>query len=399
MVSKLWPPRAVGGAERYAEQLAQHLEAAGHEVGVVTFGVDSDRVVASVPTRGVDPERWWVASSFVRRRSHVVDLWNPDTRRVLRQAVDTFRPDVVHSHAVAGMSVAALLANAPRVHTVHDHWLLCWRGSPMRDGDVCASTCATCMPYLLSRRTIVGRRPPLFIAPVDHVRAAHVGKGWDPDRWRVVRHPVEPPPEPIAPARAPVHAPVTGPLRLGYLGQLSPDKGVDLLLDALADLGDGVRLVVAGEGPLDDVARRTPAVEHRGRVGGADKERFFADVDVLVVPSRVPEVSPLVLDEAAVRRVPVIGSRRGGIPECVAPVCRPLLFDPGVPGDLVRAVERYADDPAAYVVEPPTDRTWDQHVRAIVRVYEEARAEAVTTRATAPPTPPPTTPRTAGGGG
>ena len=46
MVSNLWPPEVVGGAEQYASALAAHLRAAGHEVEVLTLGVDGPDVVA-----------------------------------------------------------------------------------------------------------------------------------------------------------------------------------------------------------------------------------------------------------------------------------------------------------------------------------------------------------------
>jgi glycosyltransferase involved in cell wall biosynthesis len=373
MVSKLWPPRAVGGAERYAHRLAEELEAAGHEVGVVTYGVEGDRVVAAVPTHGVDPERWWTASTFARRRSHVVDLWNPEARRALRRAVDRFRPDVVHSHAVAGMSVAALLADAPRVHTVHDLWLTCWRGYPIRDGEVCTSTCAGCLPYLWSRRTLVQRRPPVFVTPADAVRHAHGDNGFDTASWRVIRHAVDVPAE----SRA-RRVPDRDALRIGFIGQVSREKGVDLLLDALPGLGAAARAIVAGDGALDDEVRAHPQVEHRGRVDGDDKERFFADVDVLVVPSRVPEVAPLVLDEASVRRVPIVGARRGGIPEYVPDACHPLLFDPDASGDLAAALRRFAADPAAFAVEPPSGRTWSDHLELLLDAYGDAIGRPVT---------------------
>ncbi|MFL6206831.1 MAG: glycosyltransferase [Acidimicrobiales bacterium] len=367
MVSKLWPPRAVGGAERYAHRLAAHLEAAGHEVGVVTYGVEGDGVVAAVPTHGVDPERWWTASAFVRRRSHVVDLWNPSARRVLGRAIEEFRPDVVHSHAVAGMSVAALLTDAPRVHTVHDLWLTCWRGYPIRDGEVCSSTCAVCLPYLWSRRSLVQRRPPVFVTPADAVRRAHADKGWDTTSWRVIRHALDLPAE-----QAPRRRPDPAALRVGFIGQVSREKGVDLLLDAVPVLPPSTRVVVAGDGVLDEQVRGHPQVEHRGRVGGDEKERFFADIDVLVVPSRVPEVAPLVLDEAAVRGVPIIGARRGGIPEYVPAPCQPLLFDPDRPADLGASLQRFASDPDRFVVEPPVDRTWSDHVSQILAAYGDA---------------------------
>jgi glycosyltransferase involved in cell wall biosynthesis len=342
-------------------------------VGVVTHGVDGDRVVAAVPTHGMDPERWWTASTFVRRRSHLVDLWNPSARRVLRQAVERFRPDVVHSHAVAGMSVAAVLTDAPRVHTVHDHWLTCWRGYPIRDGEVCTSTCAGCLPYLWSRRTLVQRRPPVFVTPADAVRRAHADRGWDTRAWRVIRHALDPSSAPL-PRRAPGGRALT----LGFIGQVSHEKGIDLLLDAVAALPPATRIVVAGEGVLDDEVRAHPQAEHRGRVAGEEKERFFADIDVLVVPSRVPEVAPLVLDEAAVRRVPVVGARRGGIPEYVPEPCHPLLFDPDRAGDLGAALRRFQAAPAVFAVAPPSGRTWADHLAQVVGAYGDAIAGGTT---------------------
>ena len=369
MVSRLWPPRAVGGAERYAAGLATALSALGHTVGVVTFGVEAEGVVATVPTQGVEPDRWWEAPPWRRRSVHVFDLWNPVAARVLRGAVRSFRPDVVHSHAVAGLSVAALLTRAPRVHTVHDHWLVCWKGYPMREGAPCRSTCASCVPYAVSRRALVSRRPPIVIAPSRAVRDAHAARGWDVSRWRVIRNPAVPPPVPRSARRAPGEVPV-----LGYIGQLNRDKGVDLLLALLDDPLAPLRAAVAGSGDLAPEVAVHPRVDYRGIVEGADKERFFGDIDVLVVPSRHEEVAPLVLDEAAARAVPVIASRRGGIPEYVAPSCHALLFDPDRPASLAAAVERFVREPTRYVPQPSVVVGFAEHAEVILDVYREAIA-------------------------
>src|SRR5690606_14078084 len=67
--------------------------------------------------------------------------------------------------------------------------------------------------------------------------------------------------------------------------------------------------------------------------------------DVLAVPSRGMENSPLVIHEAFMAGVPVIGTRMGGIPELVVPERGGLLVDPDSPADLAAAIRRLADEP------------------------------------------------------
>ena len=368
-VSNMWPPVVVGGAERYAAGLAEELAGGGHEVGVVTFGVTGERVVGVVPDHRLPGGRmepsWWQ-----RKRFHLADLWNVEARRELRGAITSFRPDVVHSHVTIGMSVAALLTAAPRVHTTHDLWLLCQGSQKLRDNELCRGTCLGCVPFARSRRALVGRRPPLFITPSEKTGSLHVEEGWPAERFRLVRNPMH------GPAAAVLRQPrPPGPLRLGYIGQVAAHKGFELLLDALDQLDDVV-LVCAGPGPLVEVAEAHPKVEYRGVVGGADKEQFFADIDALVLPSLWHENAPLVIDEAACRGVPVIGSRRGGIPEYVPESCRPLLFEPEGTAGLVDAVRRFASNPGDYPAGPPAGRSWAEHTASVLAVYDEAIAEA-----------------------
>jgi phosphatidylinositol alpha 1,6-mannosyltransferase len=96
---------------------------------------------------------------------------------------------------------------------------------------------------------------------------------------------------------------------------------------------------------------------------------------VLLVPSRVDEIAGQVIDEAAVRGVPVIASRRGGIPEYVPPGCQELLFEPDEPGSLRAAVERFSAAPDRYVAAPPRGHSWPEHVERIVAAYQRAIAE------------------------
>ncbi|HEY4135425.1 MAG TPA: glycosyltransferase family 4 protein [Alphaproteobacteria bacterium] len=118
-----------------------------------------------------------------------------------------------------------------------------------------------------------------------------------------------------------------GGLRLGHMGNLTDEKGLDVVLDLYRDAtaaGLAAQLVLAGP-PADvhaaeEIAAAREAygvgIDYRGPVYGADKDRFFADIDVFLFPTRYAnEAEPTVLFEAMAHGVPVIAFGRGCIPE------------------------------------------------------------------------------------
>ncbi|MBM3673533.1 MAG: glycosyltransferase, partial [Actinobacteria bacterium] len=355
MVSNLWPPEILGGAERMAGALADRLEAAGHEVGVVTLappaGTALDpRVVATVPAFPYPIRDAPTEPAPRRALFHAADLHRRATARALDYAFAELRPDVVHSHAVQGLSTVALTHPARRgyahVHTIHDYWLLCQRNSLVRrDGTPCDALCTGCALVSGVRNASVRRAAPdVLLAVSKAVALAHERLPWARDRLRVLYNPVE-----VVAAARQRRAP-GAPVTFGYLGRLAADKGVVTLLAAFArsfPAGDaGARLLVAGRGPLERDVRSTANAEYRGWVDGAEKEALLAEVDVVVVPSEWPDPAPLVVNEARARGIAVVGARSGGIPELVAPECEPLLFPAGdVPALSDRLVRAAAAPP------------------------------------------------------
>jgi glycosyltransferase involved in cell wall biosynthesis len=165
----------------------------------------------------------------------------------------------------------------------------------------------------------------------------------------------------------------------GYLGQLAPHKGVLTLVEAFRRLPAGTaRLRIAGKGSVDDeVARRAGGdIDYVGFVAGEAKGAFLDSLDCLVVPSEWREPGALVVSEAKAELLPVIGSRIGGIPEVVPVSCRDLLFEPGDPSDLVRALDAFRSEPSRYVVAPSGVDGWDAHVGAVEDAYRAALARA-----------------------
>src|SRR5205807_3495938 len=118
----------------------------GHTVGALTLGVEGDGVVASVPPWPYRLDEYASRHAAQRMLLHGRDLFNVAARRTVNAALTDFRPDVVHSHSVPGMSGAVLALpsqhGVAHVHTLHDYWLLCQRLSMVkRSGIACDVRC------------------------------------------------------------------------------------------------------------------------------------------------------------------------------------------------------------------------------------------------------------------
>jgi glycosyltransferase involved in cell wall biosynthesis len=162
--------------------------------------------------------------------------------------------------------------------------------------------------------------------------------------FAIIPNLVVPAPHKERPARS-------GPLRLGALGRLHADKGLDILFEALADpslRGHDWRLALAGEGEdeasLRQLARRlgiADRIEFRGWYD--DPKRFFGEIDVLCMPSRT-ESFGLVLIEALAEAVPVITSDAPGPREIAADGHDALVVAVEDRNGLSRAIQRLLED-------------------------------------------------------
>lgn len=128
------------------------------------------------------------------------------------------------------------------------------------------------------------------------------------------------------------------PYRLLFLGRWHPNKGVDLLLDALALLGDDdwqrIECVeIQGGGPLESlVQERVTALRAAGRpveLGGflvkREAEAAIIRADWVLIPSRVESI-PVVFSDAMKLGRPVIANPVGDLPSLLeAPACGILV--------------------------------------------------------------------------
>ncbi|MDI6695065.1 MAG: glycosyltransferase family 4 protein [Anaerolineales bacterium] len=125
---------------------------------------------------------------------------------------------------------------------------------------------------------------------------------------------------------------------LVYLGRLSSEKGIDVLLDAIADWPK-MELKIAGDGPQGETLRakarqQGSRVEFLGYVAGEKKWELLRDAMATIVPSVCYEAFPLTPLESMAVGTPVIASNLGSLPYVVKDGKSGLLFYPGRSRDL-----------------------------------------------------------------
>ena len=172
------------------------------------------------------------------------------------------------------------------------------------------------------------------------------------------------------------------PARLLFVGRVSPDKGVHVLLDALtrvAAIHPEVELDMVGdealprldmqvaideeervralsrfyrpEGYLAPLMDALPAelaarVRHRTWIGREELPGLYRACGMLVLPSVWEEPFGIPLVEAMASGLPVVATRVGGIPEVVEHGVTGLLVPPEDAGALAEAMRALLDDPA-----------------------------------------------------
>jgi len=233
----------------------------------------------------------------------------------------------------------------------------------------------------------VCRRISHFLAPSRYMRQAFVEFGidesritWSPYGFEHAAFAVQrTAPEPAMP------------LRLGFIGTLMVSKAPHVLLEAYRGLAVGsveVHLYGAsaayhGDNSYHDRLQSLLAlngVHVHGSRPHADISTALTKLDVLVVPSVWPENSPLVIQEALMAGVPVVGSRIGGISELITDGENGFLFEPGNIAELSNILTRLANERTTLERLRPvscTIRTLADDVHASVALYEQLRSTSV----------------------
>jgi glycosyltransferase involved in cell wall biosynthesis len=356
--------RQSGGEDKCFAAESNLLRGKGHDL--LTYTVHNDAI-----------------SHMSGLKAASVSIWNRDSYRELSLLIRTENPNIVHFHNTFPlMSPAALWAAKSRgcavVSTLHNYRIFCPAGTLVRNGRICEDCVTRTLPwpgmahgcYRDSRLASTAVASTLlvhkllrtwsdkvdaFIALTEFARRKFIKGGVPAEKIVLKPNFVDPDPGPAE----------SGQNYALFVGRLSPEKGIDTLLDAWRALSGKIPLRIVGTGPLapqvEAVASQTDGIEFLGKMPASKVMDLMAGAEFLVMPSLWYETFGLVIVEAFAHAKPVIASRLGAMTELVQEGHSGLHFDPGDPKDLAAKVTWAVDHPSQM-------RKMGQNAR---NVYEE----------------------------
>jgi glycosyltransferase involved in cell wall biosynthesis len=365
MVNKFHYPR--GGAEHYMFRLAGLLKQRGTEVDYFAMRdarnlpCPTDRYFVSEVSFEQPPQG---LSGRIGMAGRMV--YSREARSKMGRLLADRTPDLAHVHNIYHQLSPSLLAplrrrGVPVVMTVHDFKLVCPVYSLLSHGEICERCVGNgfgpavrhrCNRGSLSGSLLVAgetwahRRLGLyragvdvFITPSAFARDRLITGGYPAERIVVVPNCV------VADDYHPLHR--AGDHAL-YVGRLSREKGVEVLVRAAA--ASGARVKMVGDGPLRPTLERMIAesgadVELLGFRSGEELSAAVQAASAVVMPSICHDNCPLAVIEAMAWGKPVIGSRVGGIPELVRDGEEGVLVPHGDTAALGAAMLRLQEDP------------------------------------------------------
>ncbi|SAK63522.1 glycosyl transferase, group 1 [Caballeronia arationis] len=396
IANTLYYPDVVGGAEVSTQLLAEGLAAAGVDVTVVCAtgtGVDHISKLNGVKIWRLRfanvywPHRAGKRSRVAKLVWHAIDTHNLIMARKLKAVVAREKPDLVSTSNLSCLSVdlwrIAKNAGLPVVHTTRDYYLLCPAATMLSNNRSCERQCTLCACYAGHKRT-QSEKVDIAIGVSRFVLQKHLDNGFfaGASSTGVISDchfsDVGAPPVSSAPS-------VKDAVRLGMLGRISPEKGIELLIDELMkDTSLNWKLTIGGTGDGDYVASlkaryNDPRVRFLGHV---DASSFLRELDVLVVPSRWNEPFGRVIVEAYSQGIPVVGANTGGIPEVIEPTSH-LVFDINEPRSVIERIHdaiEMARDPETHdrLLRYADSFSPDRMVAAYLKVYSDALKQSAT---------------------
>lgn len=367
MLAQFYSP-IIGGEERHVENLSRALVARGHDIAVATLrhhdlpecemkdGVRLYRVRGSMQRLGI--------LFTEKNRQFAPPFPDPEVLAALRRVIREERPEIVHAHNWMIRSFTPLKnwSKARLVMTLHDYSLVCVQRRLMQRGTLCSgpglAKCLGCAgefygptkgwPTALANAFWASRERQavdLFL-PVSQAVVEGTQLQKYQVRYRVVPNFVPDQIEEIDDEADPHLAQLPSGDFCLYVGDLMPDKGVEVLLAAYAQLQSQVPLVLIGRSYLPDLAERLPSNAHylgswpHAAIMGAWKRCTLG-----LVPSIVADSCPTVAIEAMQMGRPLVAARSGGLTDMVENGETGLLVPRGDVQTLRDAMQQMLDNP------------------------------------------------------
>ncbi|MDV7142068.1 glycosyltransferase [Tropicimonas sp. TH_r6] len=359
-----------GGAEVFFHEVARVLEANGHEVlrfSAAEPGLDDVSHAEHFPSAAE-----YKSGTLLSRTLQLPKMiYNREAKAAFARMIERFKPDVIHAFAIyirltPSILDAAREAGVPVVLSCNDYKHICPNYKLFHHGHICedckggrfykalanrcchgsltVSAASMTEAYFHEWKNLWRRNVSMFLFASrfmadktldfwgeDSVRIDYLQNPFDADKYHVDAN--------------------VGDYML-YFGRLIDEKGVDTLVDA-AERVPEIPVVVVGDGPdlekLEMRARQLDNLRVVGPAWGADLAQWQHGARAVVVPSIWHENFPYVILQAFAASNPVIGTRRGGIPELIEAGPHGWTYEAGDAEALAALMREVRDMPDAEI--------------------------------------------------
>jgi len=357
LISNLYPPYVIGGAEIIVENVAKKLINEGSNVFVITTSPDKKHVKEKdgIKVYRINPLNLYSVYSHQEKSAlakplwHLVDIWNPDSYFAVKKILKNEKPDIVHIHNFKGLSISVFRAakdlKIPVVFTAHDCSLICPRANLLKgNNEACIDPKKLCSYYTNLNKNFIDNTVDWFIAPsnflIDKLKSFGFFKNVKTTKI------------PLGVEMGSKKSEKTYDIvDISYMGNLNKNKGVHILIKAFKKLKNReIRLNIYGKGIDEEefkkIADNDSRIIFHGFVSGEKLLNSYMQANIVVLPSICYDNSPMMIYESLMNGTPVIGSKIGGIPELIEEGRNGFLFDPGNEKELEMILTDLIENPS-----------------------------------------------------
>lgn len=371
-----------GGEDQSVSAELAMLESYGHEV--IQYRVHNDAIKE-------------MSSLGVATRT----IWNRASYRDVRELIHKHRPHIAHfNNTFPLISPAAYYAarkeGMPVIQTLRNYRLICPDAYLLRNQKICEScmgrmfawpaivhgcyrknrkASAVVATMLATHRLLRTWRNAVdvYIALTEFGRNTFIRGGLPAEKIVVKPNFVYPDP-----------GPDTGMGNYAiFIGRLSDEKGIKILLDAWRLLDKDIPLKIVGAGPLENIvqeaANRDQRILWTGQQSPSQVAKLVGNAAFLVFPSLWYEGMPRTIIEAFAKGTPVIASQLGAMQELIAHDHNGLHFEPGNATDLATLVGQLWSDPVRLLrLRAAARAAYESHYRcetnyqSLIAIYNQA---------------------------
>ncbi len=355
LATEYFYPTSKGGTEMYVYQLATELIRNGHECKVISLSNDVKEAVYE-----------GIQVFYIPFINGHLESENPENLHALISLLDNINPQIIHVHSLSPSLGVNHLAHLHLIgyttfFTAHLPNFTCTRGDLLYmgkeicDGEIIYNRCMNCilnskgnknkisnnLITAISKNKNVQNLFPTLAVIQNKINSVEVFKKYIDEiivvsNWQkevlllnkfnsthltVCRQAIDK--EIILAEKKNTNI---SKLKIGYIGRIVPEKGIDVLLNCLEDVNkDSIELHIAAIKTDNHLNYYHTNKELALRLNSKWKENlnsteilnFIDEIDLLAVPSVWLETGPYVIYEALARKVPVLAFKKGGSVELI----------------------------------------------------------------------------------